>query len=410
MQYIEKGTADFRKVKVGLFIGGFATFATMHCMQPLLPLFSREFNVSPAIASLVLSITTIILAVMMTFAAFLSNAWGRKSLMVISLFSTSVVTMVSALSPNFTTLLLCRALNGVFLAGLPAIAMTYLGEEIHPQYLGATMGLYIGGNAMGGMFGRIATGIITDFTSWRVAVACIGIVGLLCAWWFWQNLPSSTHFTPQPLSIRKHLDGLVPQLKSPCLLCLYGIGFLLGGSFFALYSYLGYQLTASPYNFSQSLISLIFTIYIVGPFSSSWLGNLADRWSQQRAILISVILLGLGALTALNSNLPLKILGVTVFTIGFFGGHTIASSWVSKRANHGKAQAAAIYLLFFYTGSGIGNTTGGLFWSAYGWPGVIGMICVFALGVLVLVLPLPLFERRAKPQVTLRMVSHTSGF
>jgi YNFM family putative membrane transporter len=370
----------------------------MYCVQPLLPLYSHEFHISPVTSSLVISVTTVILAAMMTFTAFLSNTWGRKSIMVISLFGTSLVTVASALSPNFVTLLLCRALEGIFLAGLPAIAITYLGEEVHPQYQGASIGIYIGGNAIGGMLGRIATGVITDLSSWRIAISCIGLVGLLCSWWFWKNLPSSTHFTAQAFSARKHIAGLVQQLNDPCLLCLYGIAFLLMGSFVTLYSYLGYQLTIPPYNLSQTLISWIFTIYIVGSFGSSWLGSLADRWSRQRVLLISAILIGLGALTTLSSSLPFKIFGVAVLTFGFFGGHTIASSWVNKRASNGKAQACALYLFFFYVGLSVGNTTGGFFWSADGWSGVIGMISLFAFGILVLALLLPLFERRTKKQ------------
>jgi YNFM family putative membrane transporter len=398
VQYIEKGTADFKKVKVGFFLGGLATFAAMHCAQPLLPLYSREFHVSPVTSSLVLSITTAILAVMMTFTAFLSNTWGRKNIMVISLFGTSLVTIASALSPNFATLLLCRALEGIFLAGIPAIAITYLGEEVHPQYQGASIGIFIGGNAIGGMLGRIATGVITDLSSWRIAITCIGLVGLFCSWWFWKNLPPSTHFTAQTFSARKHITVLVQQLNDPCLLCLYGIAFLLMGSFMTLYSYLGYQLTMPPYNLSQALISWIFIIYIVGSLSSSWSASLADRWSQQRVLLINAILLGLGALITLSPNLPVKIFGVAASTLGYFGGHAIASSWVNKRARNGKAQACALYLFFFYVGSSVGNTTGGFFWSADGWSGVIEMISIFALGILVLVLLLPLFERRTKAQ------------
>src|SRR5262249_18533871 len=142
MQYIEKGSADFRRVNVGLFFGGLVTFAVLYCTQPLLPLYTREFRVTPTTASMVISVTTAVLAVMMTFTASLSNAWGRKGIMVCSLFGASLLTIVSALSPNFGMLLLCRALEGIVLAGVPAIAMAYLGEEVDPRHLGTAMGIY----------------------------------------------------------------------------------------------------------------------------------------------------------------------------------------------------------------------------------------------------------------------------
>ncbi|QBD78613.1 MFS transporter [Ktedonosporobacter rubrisoli] len=399
MHYIEKGTAEFRKVTIGFFIGGLVTFAVMYCTQPLLPLYSKEFHSSPATTSLVISITTAFLAVMMTFAAALSNAWGRKNIMTCSLFGASVLTVISAFSPSFAVLLICRALEGIVLAGLPAIAMAYLGEEVEPRHLGSAMGVYIGGNAIGGMMGRVATGIITDLASWRVAVLCIGLAGLLCAWWFWGNLPASRHFVVQPFSLRKHARSLFQQLKDPGQLCLYGIAFLLMGSFVSLYSYLGYQLVESPYNLSQAVIGWIFVIYIFGSLGSSLLARLADRWSRQRAILLSIVLTALGALIALDAQLPIKLLGVIVLTFGFFGAHAIASGWVGVRAGRSKAQASALYLFFYYVGSSVGNTAGGFFWSAYNWPGVIGMVAVFALGALGLAFAL---KFSARPQVSSR--------
>jgi YNFM family putative membrane transporter len=386
MHYIEKGTPAFRKVTIGFFIGGCVTFAVMYSPQPLLPLYSKEFHTSPAATSLVISLTTALLAVMMTFTAALSNAWGRKNIMTCSLFSAAILTVISALSPNFLTLLLCRVLEGIALAGLAAIAMAYLGEEIYPRHLGGAMGIYIGGNAIGGMMGRVVTGVITDLTSWRVALLCIGLAGVLGAWWFWHNLPPSRHFVAQPFSLPAHMRSLLRQLRDPGQLCLYGVAFLLMGSFVPLYSYLGYQLVAPPYNFSQAIIGWIFTIYIFGSLGSSVLARLADRWSRQSVILLSIMLTGLGALITLDMVLPVKIAGVAVLTFGFFGAHAIASSWVGVRAGKSKAQASALYLFFYYVGSSVGNTAGGVFWSAYHWPGVITMISLFVLGALILAL------------------------
>ncbi|MEI2444040.1 MFS transporter, partial [Priestia megaterium] len=66
-----------------------------------------------------------------------------------------------------------------------------------------------------------------------------------------------------------------------------------------------------------------------------------------------------------------------LFTFGFFGGHSIASSWVGQRALKNKAQASSLYLFLYYTGSSVGGTIGGIFWSTFGWDGLIGMIIGF---------------------------------
>jgi YNFM family putative membrane transporter len=47
---------------------------------------------------------------------------------------------------------------------------------------------------------------------------------------------------------------------------------------------------------------------------------------------------------------------------------------VSRRAQSAKAQAASLYLFFYYLGSSISGTLGGVFWSRHGWAGVTLMI------------------------------------
>ena len=70
----------------------------------------------------------------------------------------------------------------------------------------------------------------------------------------------------------------------------------------------------------------------------------------------------------LPDSLPLTILGVGVLTAGFFGGHSIASSWVGLRAETAKAQASAIYLFFYYAGSSVAGSLGGWAYAATGGP------------------------------------------
>ena len=395
---IEEGTAEYRKAGIGLFLGGFVTFAVMYCTQPLLPIYSREFSISPATASLSISVTTAVLAVMMTVIAAISNAWGRKLIMSLSLIGASALTICAALSPSFWLLLVVRALEGLSLAGLPAIAMTYLGEEVHPRSLGAAMGLYIGGNAIGGMLGRIATGLLADFYSWRIALACIGIIGLACAFWFSKELPNSTHFVARPLSLKQHGKSLLAQLKDPGLLCIYGIGFLLMAGFVPLYSYLDYQLMARPYNLSQATVGWIFAVYIVGTVGSTWLGSLADRHPRHYVLGAGIGVMCIGSLLTLSTSVPIKIIGTAIFTFCFFGSHSIASSWVGKRAGRDKAQASALYLFFYYAGSSIGGSLGGLFWSTNGWIGVIGMIAAFLISGLLLTIVLPFIPQRTVKQ------------
>jgi YNFM family putative membrane transporter len=367
-----------------LFVGGFVTFAILYSVQPLMPVFSRQFEVTPAVASLSLSLATGTLAVFMLVAATLSESRGRKVIMTLSLYGSAVLALLISFSPDFFVLLGLRALQGVVLAGLPSIAMAYVGEEFHPGSLGLAMGLYVSGTTAGGMVGRIGAGVLADAYSWRVALGAIGALGLLCSLWFLIGLPASAGFTPQPLAKRRLLGALVRHAKDPGLLCIFGLGFLLMGGFVALYNYIGYLLVGPPYNLSQAALGSIFLVYLAGTFSSAWMGELADNFGRPKILLASIAIMFTGGLLTLSGNLYAIIAGVAVYTFGFFGSHSVASSWVGQRATTDKAQASSLYLLFYYAGSSLFGAVGGLFWNPYGWHGVVSMIMALLLLALLL--------------------------
>ncbi|KQL48447.1 MFS transporter [Brevibacillus choshinensis] len=379
MGYIQQGTAAFRKSNLAFFAAGFNTFAILYSTQPLLPEFSKEFHVSPTMASLSLSVTTIALAVSMLFFGTISEVWGRKPVMIGSMLVASILSILTACSTSFESLLVFRVIQGIALGGLPSIAMAYLGEEMEPASLGVAMGLYISGNSVGAVSGRIISGMLTDFFNWHVAMGSISLISLFASLIFWLNLPKSQNFHPRSPEVGKLVSSMISHLKDPGMLCLFGIGFLILGSNVALYNYIGYVLTAPPYSLSQTLVGWIFIVFLVGTFSSVWMAKKAEKHGRQRMLTISLIITLVGACLTLDDHLWIKILGLPILTFGFFGSHSIASSWVGRRALHDKAQASSLYLFFYYAGSSIGGTAGGVFWSSFGWGGVVGMIAGFML-------------------------------
>ncbi|TMU87062.1 MFS transporter [Bacillus sp. BHET2] len=379
MEYIKRGTSAFKNANLALFAGGFSTFAILWGTQPLLPEIANEFNLSPAGSSLSQSSTTIALAISLLIAGSLSDVYGRKSVMTFSLLASSFLAICTGFASSFHLLVAGRILQGITLAGLPAVAMAYLGEEIEARSLGMAMGLYISGNSIGGMSGRIISGVLTDYFNWHIALMGIGIISLLSSFFFLLLLPASNHFVPQSFKLKPLTGSLFSQFKVPGLLSLFIIGFLLMGGFVSLYNYIGFELIAPPYSLSQTVVGFIFIVYIVGTFSSTWMGMLADQYGKRKILPLSLLILLLGVLTTLHPNIWVKIIGISVFTYGFFAGHSIASSWVGRLAIHDKAQASALYLSAYYAGSSIGGTVSGSFYHHFDWAGVVWMIVTLAI-------------------------------
>src|SRR5690606_9102869 len=83
--HLKRGTPGYRNATLALFCAGFATFALLYCVQPLLPLLASRFAVSAASSSLALSLTTLSLALCLLIAGALGESWGRKPVMAVAL-------------------------------------------------------------------------------------------------------------------------------------------------------------------------------------------------------------------------------------------------------------------------------------------------------------------------------------
>lgn len=380
--FIKRGTALFIRVTLAMFSAGLATFALLYCVQPILPVLSQEFGVSPASSSISLSISTGMLAVGLLFTGPLSDAIGRKPVMVIALLLASCCTLLSTVMTSWHGILIMRALIGLSLSGVAAVGMTWLAEEIHPSFVAFSMGLYISGNSIGGMSGRLLSGVFTDFFSWRIAVGVIGCFALAAALMFWKILPDSRHFRPTPLRPRTLAINFRLHWRDRGLPLLFVTGFLLMGAFVTLFNYIGYRLMQSPWHLSQAIVGLLSVAYLTGTWSSPKAGTMTSRFGRGPVLLGSTAIMLLGVLLTLFASLWLIFAGMLLFSAGFFAAHSVASSWIGPRARRAKGQASSLYLFSYYLGSSVAGTLGGVFWHRFGWNGVGGFIALLLIAAL----------------------------
>ena len=133
---------------------------------------------------------------------------------------------------------------------------------------------------------------------------------------------------------------------------------MLLGAFVTLYNYIGYRLMAPPYALSQAAVGLLFSVYLVGTFSSTFIGHLAGRRGRRKVLWTMFVIMLAGLALTMAGSLALIIAGLAVITFGFFGGHSIVSSWVGRRAGNAKAQASSMYLFAYYLGSSLAGGRG----------------------------------------------------
>ncbi|MDU9409952.1 MFS transporter [Pseudomonas sp. zfem001] len=372
--HLTRGSAGYRRATLALFCAGFATFAMLYCVQPLLPMLATHFRVSAASSSLALSLTTLSLALCLLISGALAESWGRKPVMAAALGLAAVLGIACALVEEWGSLLILRALLGLALSGLPALAMAYVGEEFDPEALPAAMGLYIGGTALGGLLGRLLAGLLSDLGGWPWALGGIAGLGLLALGLFIWLLPPSRHFTAQPLSLRGLLRNFALHLSNPRLRVLFALAFLLMGGFVALFNYVGFRLAGAPFNLSATVIGLLFTVYLLGIFSAGWAGRLVPRFGARQVLHGGIGLMLLGVALCAMPWLSAAVIGLALFTLGFFAAHAVASGQVGIHAQGAKAQASALYLCAYYLGSSLVGYVGGYVWEHAGWLALLAVL------------------------------------
>lgn len=421
LSFHHPGEPGYRRMLLGLFAAGVATFAALYSTQPLLGILAQRFTVSPAHAAWSVSITTLLLGLGMLAAGPLSGRWGRSRTIIWSLFLTALLGALCALAPNWPVLLAARAVQGLTLAGTPAVALVYLREEVDPSVGPRATGLYIGGTALGGMTGRLLAGAVADLGGWRWAVGAVAILSGVCAVVALACLPAPRHpsrtdflaTTPAPAPDSDPTSTPLPSpprrfplppttrraLTNPALLSLYFISAAMMGAFVAVYNVLGLRLTAQPYHLSVFQASLVFCVYPLGSVASALAGRLAERVGRPAVVLAGCLLALAGVAITLAAPLPLVILGTAVVTIGFFAAHGVASGWAAALGQrvHAAAQASALYLLAYYLGSSVFGELGAGLWSSGHWPAVAALAAALMLAA-ASAAARPVLQRRHQPE------------
>jgi len=365
----QAGTAHYRRINWAMFLGGFSAFSLLYMAQPLMPQFVAQYGISPAQASYGLSASTAGLAFSLIPAALWADRVGRKVFMTIGLLLCTFISIACAFTSDFSQFVILRFLFGCSLSAWPATALAYLAEEIDSKDLGRAVGLYIAGNAMGGMSGRLLGLTLSQWMQWRWSFAILGSFCLVLTIIFARLLPPSNHFNPNAQA-GGWLKDLKLHLSDPGLLGLFGVAFMLSGSVVSVYNYISFRLGAPPYALTSVMLCGIYALYLLGMLGSSRLGSLADKKGKNNVLWWTPLLMFLGLMLTLNDALPLIVLGIGLLTFGFFSGHSVASGWVGARAKQGKALASSLYLTMYYLGASVVGSVAGWAWSSSAWLGV----------------------------------------
>ena len=370
-----------RHERAALYLATIACYADMYVTQPILPELSREFGVAPAQAGLSVSAVVLVLAAVSTTYGALSDALGRKRIMVASAALLVLPTLACAAAPSFRTLLALRALQGAFIPGVVAVSVAYAGDRYPGPRLPQVVAGIMAAAVAGGLAGRVMAGPVTAAFGWRMSFVVAASFTALAAVGLARELASGP--ARPRFAWRSAYAGVLTHLLDRRLVGAFLIGTALFFGWMGLFTFLPYHLTSPRYRLPTALVSSVYLVYAAGIVASPLAGRLA-RTVPPRLIMGAGLAAGaVGALATLARPLPVVVTGLVVFVGGAYTAQAIAPSFVNASARTAKGGANALYVTFYYVGGTFGSYLPGLAWQRWGWPGVVAS-CVAALGAAIL--------------------------
>ncbi|HDX8956341.1 TPA: MFS transporter [Klebsiella michiganensis] len=377
--------SNYIRIILALALSGLAELASLFFIQPLLPVLAVEYDVPVSQVSIILSAETALLAIGLLFTGTLSDHYGRKKLIIVSLLLGGLLTMLCPLVESWAMLVALRAVIGLALSGIAAAATAYISEEVAPVVAGVVTGYFVFGNSMGGMSGRIVASQLIDHISINTIFYGFAISLILVALLVNFLLPASQNFKPtQNLNVLRVVKGAASHFKNKKLALAFVISFIIFGVFTSLYNYLAFFLKGEPFHISPANAGLLSFSFALSFFTAPQAGRLSAKYGSMRVLRALFVMMALGMLLTLTSNVVTFIIGAVIFTGCFFGCHSIGLSWVSKNATHARGQAVALYLFFYYMGGSVIGFVNGFVFHSMGWQGMTGfIIALLAVGAVV---------------------------
>jgi MFS family permease len=347
-------------------LAGTCTFLNVYCTQPLLPLLRRLFHLSELQVSLTVSATTFGVAIAAPIVGLMAERIGRKKVIVPALLWLTIPTLLAATSTGIWSMVLWRFLQGIFVPGIIAVMIAYIGEEFRGGNVGAVMAAYISGTVMGGFLGRFIAGLVATHWHWRASFIVIGIINFLGALAVRRWLPKAKSFVAAA-SVRSVLDDMRMHLRNPRLLATFAMGFGVLFSLVGAFTYVNFYLAAPPFHLGPAALGSIFCVYLLGVFVTPLSGRFLDRSGFRPTAILALLFAVSGLACTLSHSLSVVIAGLALFSSGNFIFQAAATVQTGINAGRARSSAAGLYVTLYYIGGSLGATVLGYIWPWRGW-------------------------------------------
>ena len=357
-------------VLLALAMGGFAIGVTEFAAMSILPDFARGLGVDEPTAGHVISAY----AAGVVIGAPILAVWGarvpRWKLLIGFMALFAVANGLSAVAPNYPTMLAFRFLSGVPHGAYFGVAALMVASIVPLHMRSRAVSTTLLGLTVATLIGVPLANLISQAYGWRWTFAIVSVLAVITMALIARYAPRDGG-NPDAVPMRE-----LTALKNPHVWLTLGVGAIGFGGMFAVYAYLASTAQAVT-GVSASTLPMIFAVFGVGMMAGNLIGGwAADRFGMKAAgglLLWSALAMSLYAVAAQN----LSSLLVVIVLIGIGGGlGSILQTRLMDVAGEAQTLAAALNHSAFNFANAIGPLFAGMAiaagwgWTSSGWVGV----------------------------------------
>jgi YNFM family putative membrane transporter len=360
---------DGRGVQAVVFALVAATFLTVYVTQPVLPILSREFGVTPGVASLTVSAAVLGIALANLPFGVLADRFAIRPIVLAGGVTVALASVICALTHSIGVLIAARFVQGLFIPAMSTCLAAYLSRTLPPHRLNVVMGWYVSATVTGGMGGRLLGGFVFPAEHWRLAFIAaativLGAVGAALRW-----LPRD----PPPPRRAEESTGFLRLLSRPELLRMFSVGFFAFFVFSAVFNYVPFYLSGPPLYASVRAITLLYLAYVVGIAAGPFAGRLTNRFGTGITLILGSVVFAAAIGLTLIPSLPVIAVSLAAICGGFFAMHAAAVGSLNARLSGSRGRANSLYVLLYYLGGASGISATGAAYARWGWRGAAGI-------------------------------------
>jgi len=374
--------------------------ANVYYAQPLLDALARDFAIGSAAVGGVVTATQAGCALALLLLVPLGDRLERRRLMIAQLLALACALAVVSLARSVPVLLI-----GMLGTGLLGTAMTqgliaYAAAASAPHERGRVVGAAGSGVFIGLLLARVFAGCVSDMAGWRAVYGCSAAIMLALAVPLWRRLPT-LRAAPRAMSYPQLIVSMLTLLRSDRMLQIRGVlALLMFATLSIFWSALVLPLSASPYNFSHTMIGAFGLAGAAGALAAARAGQWSDRgWAQRAsAAALALLLLAWWPLSMPGHSLGALVIGIVLLDVGGQALHVTNQSLIFRSSAQSHSRLVSLYMLFYAVGSGLGAIGTTATYALAGWHGV----CILGAAVSMLALVFWAVTVRSMPEAIAR--------